>query len=676
MGNNDFLESKPNLYNVGDHTESHSGGLTGRFLHITDLHPDSHYKLGSTTDSACHRGKGPSGYYGLAGSDCDAPFSLINETFRWVDENLRDKIDFVVWTGDSARHDNDEKIPRTVAEIASLNKFVARKFVDVFDKQRRRSPSIPVVPTIGNNDIMPHNILKAGPNEWTKKFLDIWKKFIPEEQRHTFIQGGWFTSEVIPGNLAVISLNTMYFYDSNHAVDGCESPSEPGYEQMDWLRVQLQLLRERKMKAILIGHVPPARSGSKRNWEESCWQKYALWKYQYRDIIVGSLYGHMNIDHFMMQDSHKIKIVDLNVDNAFSDDDEESSKELSVSSQSTYLASLREQWSKLPSPPCDPLFNDDSIGDWSATDPTTDDGNHSPDAQNSKKKRRFLKKIGGPWAERYSVSLVAPSVVPNFYPTLRVVEYNITGLQSSAIWADTSVDLKWSRELHSRQVEDSNTESYMEHKPSLGEETDKDKKKNKDNKKKNPRFKVPRRPSSTAPPGPAYSNQPLTWLSYTQYYANITKINDKIANLGELSANEKGYGHDNAHYPLEFEVEYDTKVDDVYRLQDLTVRNFFRLASWIAKGDPEKKNMGSLSSSFCDYSDSPSTEQDQSLKENRRLDDDIYNGDDDDNDVHEQKKGGKKNKKKKNKNRVWIKFLERAFVGFLDANEIDDELDQ
>lgn len=384
----------------------------------------------------------------------------------------------------------------------------------------------------------------------------------------------------------------------------------------------------------------------------------------------------MNIDHFMMQDSHKIKIVDLNVDNAFSDDDEESSKELSVSSQSTYLASLREQWSKLPSPPCDPLFNDDSIGDWSATDPTTDDGNHSPDAQNSKKKRRFLKKIGGPWAERYSVSLVAPSVVPNFYPTLRVVEYNITGLQSSAIWADTSVDLKWSRELHSRQVEDSNTESYMEHKPSLGEETDKDKKKNKDNKKKNPRFKVPRRPSSTAPPGPAYSNQPLTWLSYTQYYANITKINDKIANLGELSANEKGYGHDNAHYPLEFEVEYDTKVDDVYRLQDLTVRNFFRLASWIAKGDPEKKNMGSLSSSFCDYSDSPSTEQDQSLKENRRLDDDIYNGDDDDNDVHEQKKGGKKNKKKKNKNRVWIKFLERAFVGFLDANEIDDELDQ
>ena len=29
--------------------------LTGRFMHITDFHPDPHYKPGSTYDSGCHR---------------------------------------------------------------------------------------------------------------------------------------------------------------------------------------------------------------------------------------------------------------------------------------------------------------------------------------------------------------------------------------------------------------------------------------------------------------------------------------------------------------------------------------------------------------------------------------------------------------------------------------------
>ena len=29
--------------------------LKGRFLHITDFHPDPHYKTGATLESGCHR---------------------------------------------------------------------------------------------------------------------------------------------------------------------------------------------------------------------------------------------------------------------------------------------------------------------------------------------------------------------------------------------------------------------------------------------------------------------------------------------------------------------------------------------------------------------------------------------------------------------------------------------
>ncbi|KAL2153927.1 hypothetical protein VTH82DRAFT_2603 [Thermothelomyces myriococcoides] len=236
--------------------------LHGRFLHITDFHPDEFYKVHSSTDEddVCHWGKGPAGSYGAETTDCDSPFSLVNATFDWIEAHLKDKIDFVVWTGDTARHDRDERLPRHADQVLGTNAWIADKFVELFGDKSGEGMVVPVVPNFGNNDILPHNILLPGPNKWFQSYAHIWRRFIPEEQRHSFEFGGWFSVEVIPGHLAVFSLNTLYFFDRNAGVDGCRDPAEPGYKQMEWLRVQLQFLRERGMKAILIGHVPPART--------------------------------------------------------------------------------------------------------------------------------------------------------------------------------------------------------------------------------------------------------------------------------------------------------------------------------------------------------------------------------------------------------------------------------
>ena len=43
-------------------------------------------------------------YYGVPDNSCDAPMSLVNVTFDFIQRELKDKIDFVVWTGDSARY--------------------------------------------------------------------------------------------------------------------------------------------------------------------------------------------------------------------------------------------------------------------------------------------------------------------------------------------------------------------------------------------------------------------------------------------------------------------------------------------------------------------------------------------------------------------------------------------
>ncbi|KAL2843113.1 Metallo-dependent phosphatase-like protein [Aspergillus pseudoustus] len=624
-----------------------SGQLSGRFLHITDFHLDTHYKSGTSVERVCHREKGTAGPLGAQGTECDAPQTLIDETFRWIETNLKGKIDFVLWTGDSARHDNDERIPRTAGEIIDLNEVLATKFIDVFeDKETPRGLSIPIIPTIGNNDIMPHNIFKEGPNRWTRRFTEVWARFIPEHQRHTFEEGGWFLAEVIPNKLAALSLNTMYFYESNSAVDGCAAKSEPGYEHMEWLRIQLELLRERDMKAILIGHVPPARAGSKRNWDESCWQKYTLFLNRFRDVVAGSVYGHMNIDHFMLQDSHDVDILA-----AASESESENSSshdpEFAVQSRSTYLNSLRENWAEMPSPPAEMS----SLESWSAD---FFDADAASEAALGKKAQRFLHKIGGPWAERYSVSLVSPSVVPNYFPTLRVIEYNTTGLEGVTLWSDSPYS---DDSVESVILEDIDTDE-------LDEEIAKKKhgKKGKNNKKKKPSFKVPNHPSPTAPPGPAYSDQTMTWLSYAQYFANLSHIygDSSSESESEHSQQPSSTSKENANANADvsksldlYTVEYDTCTDKTYKLKDLTVRSYFELAKRIANKNRRKHDaILEVEEEEEEAASSESSAEDET--------DPLANG----------KKNG--NRKKKHRNRVWRTFLERAFVGFLSDDELDD----
>ncbi|KAL1953664.1 hypothetical protein VTO42DRAFT_2375 [Malbranchea cinnamomea] len=625
--------------------------LHGRFLHITDIHPDSHYKLHSNAGAkhVCHSGSGDAGYLGAPGTDCDTPYTLVDETMEWIRENLRDSIDFVVWTGDSARHDNDENIPRTEKELVQSNEKMVEKLLDVFSDDitaanghSQKRLRIPIVPNIGNNDIMPHNIFRRGPNRWTKAFDRIWRPFIPEEQRHTFIQGGWFYVEVIPKKLAVFSLNTMYFFKSNSAVDGCAYKSEPGYEQMDWLRVQLQLLRKRKMKAVLIGHVPPARTNERKYWYGSCWQKYALWLQQYRDVIVGSVYGHMNIDHFIIQDFHDLKIggseagwldgTDRGDQDTFGSLPEDT---ISIETKVDYLQSLRDFWSKLPVPP--PGYSH----------PTLREDSSSANGKKKKAVKKFLEEIGGPWSERYALSLVSPSVIPSYYPTLRVIEYNVTGLEDTEIW---SYDLMKHEEdiLRPDELDMQDTDNPV---LDLDDATGNTRKKRKKKKKKNNKFKIPESPAPEDTPGPAYLNQPFTWLGYTQYFANITKFNAQIEILQDRNTIStlrdyiKKHGvliDDNAKPKIEYEVEYDTSTDHVYKLRDMTVNSFLDLARKMAKIPPKHTadmNMRAVSEESTTHI-CRQFEQCIHLQEQSEVNPEVSG------------------------NRIWKTFLRRAFVGF------------
>ncbi|KAJ8454870.1 hypothetical protein ONZ51_g12778 [Trametes cubensis] len=240
-----------------------------------------------------------------------------------------------------------------------------------------------------------HNIMMPGPNSITAEFTSIWRAFVPFPSYQVFQRGGYFSVEVIPDSVAVISLNTMYFYDSNTAVGGCArtEPQDPGNLELDWLEVQLQMFRDRGMQVWLSGHIPP----SSRNFYSECYVRYLELSLRYQDTILGHVYGHMNMDHFFLLDAEQLgnrttrsddaSFVPALVDDDGSDNDDDDQDEpasvLKHNKKELYRLLLQE-------------FSD------------------LPRAQNLNH-------------DNYAVVNVAPSVVPTYLPSFRIFAYNTTG---------------------------------------------------------------------------------------------------------------------------------------------------------------------------------------------------------------------------------------------------------
>ena len=483
-------------------------------------------------------------------------------------------------------------------------------------------------------------------------------------------------------------------------MDGCAKESEPGYDHMEWLRVQLGFMRQRGLKVILIGHVPPARTDSKNNWDESCWQKYALWLRQYRDIIVASMYGHMNIDHFILQDFDEVSIAD-SVQKHGLERVTRPLKNDSVALQSAgdYLVDLKDDWSKLPTEPTLDL------SEGSFFERVMGFLKRKKKHKKHKSRKKYLDEIGGDWAERYAVSQVSPSVIPNYFPTLRIFEYNISGLETAQrpqenenfLPAEKGVARCAERrdgamyKLDDAGLEQARLGLSDNYAIVLNLEGEKQNKKKKKGKKKRPSLTVPDPPPSDAPPGPAYSPQALTLLGYTQFYANLTAINEHVLGREDaevvkvyqepqvgaeadqmIFSSDDSVARNRKHIEgFTFEIEYNTGEDRVFGLKDLTVRSYLRLAERIGSFDS--------GCTFEDVDEDKALEK-KSAEDTLQVDDSESNLETKQDLVIEASRKRKKHKKKKGRegrercrNDTWLTFIKRAFVGTKDDAEIEKE---
>lgn len=118
---------------------------------------------------------------------------------------------------------------------------------------------------------------------------------IPLDQQDVFRQGGYFAVNVLPG-IRVLSLNTLFFFESNDQVLACNDPKSAGKRHLEWMREELIRAREMQARVYMIGHVPP----STRTFYSSCLADYTQLSIEFRDIIAAHLYGHVNYDHFIV----------------------------------------------------------------------------------------------------------------------------------------------------------------------------------------------------------------------------------------------------------------------------------------------------------------------------------------------------------------------------------------
>lgn len=563
--------------------------VKGRFLHITDMHPDPYYKEGSdiTGYQVCHGGKGAASKYGDAFGGCDSPMVLMNDTIQWVNDNLKDKIDFVIWTGDNIRHDNDRRFPRLEMHILEMNQQVSDLMYTTFKNEKNladpRDMSVDIIPSLGNNDVYPHNLFAPGPTLQTREFYKIWSPFVPQSQLHTFNKGAYFFQEVVPGKLAVLSINTLYWFQSNPLVDSCDRKKDPGYALFLWLGAVLKELRSRDMKVWLSGHVPP----NEKNYDISCLRKYIIWSHEFRDIIIGGVYGHMNIDHFIPLDlkaAYKSLMGKYVSSKGVQDSDfDEFEIDIESDSDSEYdleddfdrsLEDFYQQWNVT-------IFNDslDEASDGEFYDPQFSIQGGVPYGKvNYLDNLREIyyaaikkSKKSGINGERYSIAHVTASVVPTFNPGLRVWEYNITELADSinteqiqyAPWDEFFSGVDAFVELQ-REDEDEDIETPITAKGNANI-LKKDK-------------TIPKKMPKNLPLGPGYIPQLFTPERYVQYYADLKSINEGSKEFG-------------------YEIEYVTDDKKLYDMENLTVEEWLKFGRKLgkpvkAKTEEKKKSKG------------------------------------------------------------------------------------
>ncbi|KAL0094594.1 secreted endopolyphosphatase [Phycomyces blakesleeanus] len=268
-------------------------GTRGRFLHVTDIHLDTLYLAHSDPKQLCHRMSKKkkdniAGIFGALGTKCDSPMTLVEASFDFIKKSLSD-VDFVFYTGDTARHERDVLIPRSEKEILEEHTTVIKYFKDICDIH-----NIPFIPVVGNNDMVVHNDMPANDPIFGM-LKTIWSPF-NLNLGPSFDKGGYFVQDIIPGKLQAMVVNSMYFFNKNIQKEDCDVPNSPGEVHIAWMKQVLKNARTQHKMTYVLGHIPTNDDDGSIIFKPACHKMYIDVLGTYSDLIAGHFTGHTNSD--------------------------------------------------------------------------------------------------------------------------------------------------------------------------------------------------------------------------------------------------------------------------------------------------------------------------------------------------------------------------------------------
>uniref|UniRef100_A0AC35U2V0 Sphingomyelin phosphodiesterase n=1 Tax=Rhabditophanes sp. KR3021 TaxID=114890 RepID=A0AC35U2V0_9BILA len=284
---------------------------TMRVLHLTDIHVDRDYAVGSeancghekliNTDYFCCRDY-PSdrfeikkksdveaGYWGSP-YNCDIPLYTFINALEHISST--EKFDYIIVTGDLEAHDIfDYTRDKTTFNMKNLTSYLNEYF-----------PNTPIYQTLGNHEgvpmdavasranMDPEDYAKRGPQWLYNSAADAWKRDLPSTTQQTIKRTGSYATKAFD-KLKIVSINTiycsmfnMYNYLNQTDPDGT----------LAWLTNELVESEANGEKVHIITHIPAG--------DDYCLKGYSFNFYKivnrFENTISAIFTGHTHNDHF------------------------------------------------------------------------------------------------------------------------------------------------------------------------------------------------------------------------------------------------------------------------------------------------------------------------------------------------------------------------------------------
>jgi sphingomyelin phosphodiesterase acid-like 3 len=188
-------------------------------------------------------------------------YVLLNSMLKAANQAVESKqAQFVLVLGDFLGHEYYTQYKRFSGDKlkAGYQAFVRKTLVFLTNELKAAFPNISVYMVVGNNDSYQGDYFMIYNGAFFNETASLWSDLIKDPHqrsamRDQFTQAGYYALDLSkPSHLRLIVLNTNYFSSKAKG----PAISDVASKELNWLHAQLQQVKEKNQKALIVMHMP------------------------------------------------------------------------------------------------------------------------------------------------------------------------------------------------------------------------------------------------------------------------------------------------------------------------------------------------------------------------------------------------------------------------------------